>query len=128
MRDYRRLTVWSRSHQLALDVYGLTQSLPASERFGLTSQLRRAAGSIPANIAEGAGRRTAADYGRFLDVALGSANELEYHLMLARDLGFIDPGDTSGILDRVDHIRRQLLRLHSKVTSSQPPRGVKRAG
>ena len=93
MGDYRKLQVWERSHRLALDVYHATKSFPREELFGLTSQLRRAAASIPANIAEGCGRNGDAELARFLDVAMGSANELDYHLLLARDLGLLGISD-----------------------------------
>jgi four helix bundle protein len=120
MRDYRKLSVWENSHRLTLEVYRLTAGLPRSERFGLSSQLRRAASSIACNIAEGAGRRTRPDYARFLDVALGSANELEYLLILAGDLDLLRVEDAKEVLDQVDHIRRQLLRLHAAVITDGP--------
>ncbi len=77
MRDFRKLQVWQKSHQLALDIYRLTIDFPKSEQFGLTRQMRRAAVSIPANIAEGCGRETEREFQRFLHIAAGSANELE---------------------------------------------------
>lgn len=87
MGDYRKVAVWVRAHRLTLDVYRATRQLPKEELYGLTSQLRRAASSVPANIAEGCGRNSDAELGRFLVIALGSATELDYHLLLARDLG-----------------------------------------
>jgi four helix bundle protein len=84
------LVVWQRAHQAALETYRATRAFPSDERFGLTTQLRRAAASVAANIAESCGRATARDEGRFLQIALGSARELEYHLLLARDLGLLD--------------------------------------
>jgi four helix bundle protein len=87
--DYRKLQVWERAHQLTLAVYDATRSLPSEEMFGLTSQLRRASSSIPANIAEGCGRNGDIELARFLGIALASANELDYHLLLARDLGYL---------------------------------------
>jgi four helix bundle protein len=89
MQDFRKLAVWERSHLLTLEIYAVMKRFPADERFGLTSQLRRGAASIPANIAEGCGRDTAADMARFLQIAMGSASELHYHLMLARDLDLL---------------------------------------
>src|SRR3990172_8375827 len=89
MRDFRELQVWEKSHQLALAVYKLTVTFPKDELYGLTSQIRRACVSIAANIAEGCGRSGDAEFARFLQIAMGSASELEYHLLLARDLKFI---------------------------------------
>jgi four helix bundle protein len=89
MKDFRELKVWEKAHALVLNLYRETTSFPPSELYGLTVQIRRAAASIPANIAEGCGRGSSADFARFLQIAMGSACELEYHLLLARDLGFL---------------------------------------
>ena len=89
MGDYRKLHVWERSHKLVLEVYGVTAALPKHELFGLTGQLRRSATSIPANIAEGCGRNSDGELARFMNIAMGSASELDYHLRLARDLGYL---------------------------------------
>jgi four helix bundle protein len=89
MRDFREFKVWERSHHLTLAVYKATSSFPREELYGLTSQIRRARSSIPANIAGGCGRRGDAELSRFLLIAMGSANELEYHLLLARDLDYL---------------------------------------
>ena len=91
MGDYRNLKVWERAHRLTLEVYGVTRTFPKDELFGLTSQMRRAAASIPANIAEGCGRNGDAELARFMTIAMGSANELDYHLLLARDLRYLPP-------------------------------------
>jgi four helix bundle protein len=85
--DFKKLKVWQKSHQLVQAVYNATSKFPEEERFGLTSQLRRAAASIPANLAEGCGRRTDRELDRYVRISLGSATELEYHLILARDVG-----------------------------------------
>ena len=90
MQDFRKLEVWRRSHQFVLRVYRLSRQLPADERFGLSSQIRRAASAIPANIAEGCGRRGRSELRQFLHISMGSANELEYFLLLAQDLQLID--------------------------------------
>jgi four helix bundle protein len=111
--------VWKNSHRLTLEVYRLTPKFPRSERFGLSAQLRRAASSIAVNIAEGAGRRSPPDYARFLDISLGSANETEYLLTLAHELGLLDPETFLELMDRIDHIRRQLLRLHTAVITDR---------
>jgi four helix bundle protein len=85
MEDFKDLMVWSKAHQLTLCIYQRTQRFPKEEMFGLTSQVRRASASIGASIAEGCGRRSDAEFRRFLQIARGSASELEYHLLLARD-------------------------------------------
>ena len=89
-RNYRNIVAWQRGHELTLKIYQYTKSFPSDERYGLTSQLRRAAYSVPANIAEGAGRATNKDYLRFLSTALGSLNEVDYFLLLARELGYLN--------------------------------------
>lgn len=90
MKDFRELAVWRKSHELTLLVYQLTARYPKEELFGLTSQTRRACSSIPANIAEGCGRNGDVEFARFLQIAMGSASELEYHLLLAKDLGLLE--------------------------------------
>jgi four helix bundle protein len=92
MRDFRELKVWGKAHQLVLDTYRATTSFPQAEMYGLTSQIWRAAASIPANIAEGCGRAGDAELARFMQISMGSASELEYHLLLAKDLEFL-PSD-----------------------------------
>jgi four helix bundle protein len=91
MRDFRKLQVWEKAHQMTLAVYKVTARFPRAEVYGLVSQMRRAAVSIPANIAEGCGREGGAELGRYLKIAMGSASELEYELLLAHELGFIGP-------------------------------------
>lgn len=86
MKDFRDLLVWQKSHHFTLEVYKTTASFPADERFGLVSQLRRSAASAPANIAEGCGRGGNMEFHRFLQMAMGSASEAEYHLLLPHDL------------------------------------------
>jgi four helix bundle protein len=90
---YERFDAWTATHALALAVYRATKAFPADERFGLTSQLRRAALSIPTNIAEGAAKRGSKDFGRFLNIALGSLSELTYLLRFARDLELLTHSD-----------------------------------
>ena len=89
MKDFRGLKVWEKAHQVVLLVYRLTARFPVEEKFGLTSQLRRASGSTAANIAEACGRGGDGDFQRFLGIAMGSAREVEYFLLLAHDLGFM---------------------------------------
>ncbi len=88
MQDFRNLAVWTKAHNITLEVYRLTEGFPRSEVFGLSSQIRRASSSIATNLAEGCGR-TQPEFGRFLQIAFGSACEVEYQLLLARDLGLL---------------------------------------
>lgn len=89
MRDFHKLIIWQRSHQLTLDVYKASKAFPKDELFALTSQIRRAVSSIPTNIAEGCGRGSNKDFAHFLQIAIGSASEVEYELLLAHDLSYI---------------------------------------
>ncbi|MCU1281474.1 MAG: four helix bundle protein [bacterium] len=89
MQDFKDLKVWQRAHDLTLGVYQATRTFPREETYALTSQLRRSASSVAANIAEACGRDGSAEFGRFLKVAMGSASETEYHLILARDLEYM---------------------------------------
>jgi four helix bundle protein len=108
MRSFRELKVWEKAHQLTLAVYKATAHFPKEEMYGLTSQIRRSCESIPANIAEGCGRPGGADLGRFLYIALGSASELEYHLLLARDLALLNSADYDRLDGAVVEIKRML--------------------
>jgi four helix bundle protein len=118
MRPFRKLVVWQKAHQLTVEVYQVTRTFPREEQYGLTSQIRRGAASIGANIAEGCGRGTARDFARFIQIALGSASELEYHLVLAADLGFI-PREVYAVLDvAVTDIKRMLTGLLRRLLGS----------
>jgi four helix bundle protein len=108
VKDYREIKVWLRSHDLTLKLYGLTKRFPKDEQFGLTSQIRRAASSIPANIAEGCGRDGYAELKRFMNIALGSACELDYFILLAGELGYIDTTITEQLAREILEIRRML--------------------
>ena len=90
MRDFRKLQVWERSHELTLKIYELTSQFPREEIYGLTNQIRRACTSIPTNIAEGCGRESTADFARFLQIAMGSASETEYLILLAHNLKYFN--------------------------------------
>ena len=96
MEDFKDLRVWVKAYELTLSVYSKTHGFPREEMYGLTSQLRRAASSAGANIAEGCGRRSDGEMRRFLQIARGSANEVEHHLLLARDLQFLSADDFKG--------------------------------
>ena len=108
MRNFKKLDVWFKSHQLTLEIYKVTQNFPDDERFGLTSQIRRASASIPTNLAEGCGRDSDAELKRFCHIAMGSANEVEYQLILARDLGYIETADYQALCDKVIEVKRML--------------------
>ena len=108
MRNFRELKVWQKAHGLTLAVYRATRAFPSEEKFGLTSQLRRAAASVPANIAEGCGRNTEKDFARFLGIAAGSASEAEYHLLLARDLGILATEHHQPLDVEVNEVKRML--------------------
>src|SRR5258708_5627401 len=119
MKDFHELKVWQKAHQLTLAVYRITASLPREELYGLTSQLRRSWWSIPANLAEGSGRNGDAEWGRFCSIAMGSASELEYHLMLARDLGLIRVVDYAGLAGSTVEVKRMLAALIQKLKADR---------
>jgi four helix bundle protein len=118
MSDYRTLDAWQRAHQLTLAVYRATASYPASERYGLTAQTRRAVTSIPSNIAEGAGRDSDRDFARFVAVAAASSNETEYQLLLARDLGYVTDGTFRAITLEISRVRSMLTRLRQSLAAN----------
>jgi len=111
MRNFRELAVWQKAHEFTLEVYRVTTHFPNHERYGLTSQLQRAAASIGANLAEGCGRETDADFKRFVQIARGSACEAEYHLLLARDLGLLEDDVYQSLNTDVNEIKRMLFGL-----------------
>ena len=115
MQDFRNLKVWEKAHSLTLDVYATSREFPREEMYGLTSQVRRAAASIGANIAEGCCRKGDAELGRFLQIAMGSASEVEYHCLLARDLEFLQPAQYERLTTEVIEIKRMLASLISKL-------------
>ncbi|MBZ5684749.1 MAG: four helix bundle protein [Acidobacteriia bacterium] len=115
MENFKNLKVWSKAHELTLDIYQCTRSFPKDEMYGLTSQMRRAAASIGANIAEGCGRRSDPEMRRFVQIARGSANELEYHLLLAKDLQFLTPDEYSELEVRILEIQRMLAALSQRL-------------
>ena len=111
MRNFRQLDVWRKAHELTLEVYRLTANFPNQERYGLTSQLQRASASIGANLAEGCGRETDADFKRFVQMACGSACEVEYHLLLAMDLSLINIATHEKLNANVNEVKRMLVGL-----------------
>lgn len=119
MKDFRELKVWQKAHQLTLAVYKATGLLPGDERFGLTSQIRRACASIPANVAEGCGRRGDAELSRFLQIAMGSACELEYHLLPARDLNYLSSAHYERLTADAVEVKRMLASFLQKLTADR---------
>ncbi|SFH86084.1 four helix bundle protein [Planctomicrobium piriforme] len=111
MRDFRQFDVWSKAHALTLNIYRQTQDFPQCELYGLTSQIRRSAASVAANIAEGCGRQSDADFARFLNIAAGSVSETEYHLLLAKDLGYLAEEAHSQLEPLAAEVRRMLAGL-----------------
>lgn len=111
MRNFRQLEVWKKAHELTLDLYRITSDFPNAEQYGLTSQLRRAAVSIGANLAEGCGRDTNAVFRRFVQIASGSACEVEYHIILACDLGFIATKLYDDLNSGINDVKRMLVGL-----------------
>jgi len=105
MQDFRNLQVWRKAHEFTLSAYRATAVFPKDEQFALTAQIRRAALSIPANIAEGCGRGSDADFARFLQMAVGSASELEYHMLLASDLSFVSKTEYQFLSKRLTEIK-----------------------
>lgn len=120
MQPYTELKVWQRSHALVLQVYRLSATFPHEERFGLTSQIRRAATSAPTNIAEGSKRRSNHDFAHFLNIAEGSLAETDYLLLLARDLGYAGEDKVAPMRAETDEILRMLYSLRVKVENSGP--------
>lgn len=119
MRDYRKIQVWNRAHQFVLSVYKLTESFPAKEQYGLTSQLRRAVLSIPTNIAEGCGRSTEAEFSRFIDISHGSASEVDYLLLVCQDLGYMEKHTYTDLYKELTEIRKMLTGLVKAVRNSK---------
>jgi four helix bundle protein len=117
VRDYKRLEVWQRARGFTASVYRATDRFPAEETFGLSAQLRRAAISIGANIAEGAGRSSDKDYARFVRMAAGSASEAEHHIILAHDLGYIDSTEAAELTHDAEAIRSMLTRLTQRLSA-----------
>jgi four helix bundle protein len=117
MKDFRQSKVWQKAHEVTLDLYPITQKFPIEERYGLTSQIRRSAASIGANIAEGCGKGGETEFQRFLQISSGSASELAYHLILARDLGYLSESDFKKFASRTEEVQKMLASLLSKITN-----------
>jgi four helix bundle protein len=124
VKDFKDLRVWSKAHSMTVGIYKVSKEFPREELFGITSQMRRSASSIGANIAEGTGRRSDGEMARFLHIARGSAAELEYHLILARDLDLLSCLKFDLLKGQVDEVQRMLTSLIQQV---QPVQRVKSA-
>ena len=114
MRDFKKYDIWKLSHQLTLDVYLVSKSFPKEEIYGIVSQIRRASTSIPTNISEGCGRDSDAEFNRFLTIALGSASEVEYLLILSKDLNYIDYNSFIQLDENINNIKRKIYSLKQK--------------
>ena len=119
MKDFKDLKVWDRTHHLTLSIYKATAAFPREELYGLTSQIRRASASIPTNIAEGCGRNSDNELARFLEIAMGSASELEYLLLLSNDLNFINKAEYDGLALAVIEVKKMLASLIGKIRADR---------
>lgn len=115
MKDFQKLAVWHKAHALTIEIYQVTKAFPKEEMFGITSQIRRLSASVGANISEGCGKSTDADFARFLQIAFGPACETEYHLILARDLNLVSTETYSLVNNDLIEVKRMLASLISKV-------------
>ena len=115
MKNFKELLIWQRSHQLVLEIYLVTKSFPKEELFGLTSQMRRSSASIPTNIAEGCGRNSDAEMSRFLVIAQGSAAELEYQIILSKDLSYISLETFNKLSLELTEIRKMINTFIQKI-------------
>lgn len=119
MQDYQKLLVWQKSHKLVLDMYLVTKNFPKEELYGITSQFRRACISISANIVEGSGRKTQPDFARFLTMSLGSANEVEYFLLLSKDLEYLKLEKYDLLTQQLIEIRKMLISLEKTISRNK---------
>jgi len=124
IRSYRDLRVWNEAMELAVACYQMTRAFPREEIFGMTSQIRRAGASVPANIAEGYGRDSAGSYVQFLKNAQGSLKELETHVLLAHRVALVSKEAAAPVLDRAEMVGKMLRGLIRSIQSSGQPTGV----
>lgn len=117
MQNFKDLKVWEKAHQFTLSVYKFSAHFPKEETYGLTNQIRRASASIPANIAEGCGKKSQLDLANFLNIALGSSNEVEYFLILAKDLNYLSQENFELLSAEINQIKAMLINLITKVRS-----------
>ena len=117
MQDFKKLQVWEKSHDLTMRVYNLTSQFPREEMYGFTSQIRRASASIPTNIAEGCGRKSSAEFARFLQIAIGSTSETEYLLFFAQDLKYLGSDQYDQLEDITTSVKKMLITLLKRLES-----------
>lgn len=115
MKDFRTLNVWQKSHTLTVSIYLKTKDFPKEELYGIISQLRRASSSIPTNIAEGCGRGSDKDFAKFVQIAIGSASESEYLILLSKELGYINNEDFNDLNEKICEIKRMLTSLNKNL-------------
>jgi four helix bundle protein len=108
LKNFKELNVWEKAHKLTLKIYQTTSTFPREELYGLTSQIRRSGASVPTNIAEGCGRNSDAELARFLEISMGSASEVEYLLLLTRDISMLNNADYQELSSEVIEIKRML--------------------
>ena len=118
MRDFKKYDIWQLSHSLTLEVYKITSNFPKEEIYSLTSQIRRATASIPTNISEGCGRNSDKEFNHFLNIALGSANETEYLLILPKDLNYISEELFSDLDIKINTIKSKIFKLKKALSST----------
>jgi four helix bundle protein len=124
MKDFRKLVVWQKAHEVTLNLYVITRKFPVEERYGLTSQIRRSSASIGATIAEGCEKGSEVEFGRYLQMSSGSASELSYHLILSRDLAYLSDVEFANLSFKVEEVRRMLASLISKISASKKARAA----
>ena len=117
MKDFRKYEIWQLSHNFVLEIYLISKSFPKEEQFNITSQLRRAAASIPTNISEGCGRNSDKEFNHFLNIALGSTSETEYLIILCQDLNLIETENSIQLLEKINHIKSKIFKLKEKLNS-----------
>jgi four helix bundle protein len=115
MRDFKKYEVWELSHKLTLEIYEITKAFPDSEKYQLITQMQRAAYSIPSNFSEGCGRASDKEFNRFLQICLGSAHELEYFILLGKDLGLVSLNDFESLTFKINEIKKKLYNLSKKL-------------
>jgi four helix bundle protein len=119
MKDFRKLKVWQKAHRLALKVYEATRKFPIEELYGLTGQMRKSSSSVPMNIADGCGRGSDLEFGRFLQIAMGSASELEYQLILAQDLAYLELKEYEDLNRDTAEVKRMLAPFIGKLKADR---------
>jgi len=120
MQDYKKLVVWELAHIITLEIYKVTKLFPKDELFSLTNQIRRAAYSVPMNLAEGCGRYSQADKANFFQISLGSLHELEYSVILSKDLGYLNEEDFDNLFKKINEVKQKLITLISLVRIKKP--------